>query len=458
MKNDDVELIQRSLTGDENAFAQLVKKYQKQVHALAWRKVGDFHIAEEITQDTFLRVYKKLATLQDPRRFAGWLYRIAARQCHAWLRKKRMQTQSLEDTDIELIEGATYSQYVAEEQAKAATDAQRDIVQRLLARLRESERTVVTLHYFGEMTCEEISRFLGVSASTVKSRLHRARHRLKKAEPMIREALEGFQIRANLTENIMQEISRIQPTPPPSGKPFVPWVLAASTLVLVLMAFGASSQYLTRFQQPYDLDTSSEMTVELIDTPIVLDLASKPDVRTQTGKSTTPSTGDGLTPNGDPSEYIPKFLSTQAKQVVLSEAAPSQQILSIFRTPTDGYQDYSLVDIDATAFKAGGTLTIDLWIGGAEGAGAFILFTSDSERSASGMPKVVLTSASGIVPGKGGRITHRFDEGTRFKLGATGNSFSGKGKVNSFLATISIDAASEKPDAPWVNPPARSTF
>ena len=441
MKNDDVQLIQRSLTGDENAFAQLVKKYQKQVHALAWRKVGDFHTAEEITQDTFLRVYKNLSTLKDPNRFTGWLYRIAARQCHAWLRKKRMQTQSLEDTDLELIEGVTYSQYVAEEQAKAATEAQRGIVQRLLARLQESERTVVTLHYFGEMTCEEISRFLGVSASTVKSRLHRARNRLKKAEPMIREALEGFQIRANLTEKIMQEISRIQPTPPSGGKPFVPWAIAASTLVLVLMAFGASSQYLTRFQQPYNFAAPSEMTVELIDTPIALDLASKPDVRTQVGKSATPSTGDGLAPNADPSEYIPRFLPTQTKKVVLSETEPSQQVLGVFRTPTAGYQDYSVVEIDTTAFKEGGTLTIDLWIGGAEGAGAFILFTNDNELSTDGMPKVVLTAASGIIPGKGGRITHRFDEGTRFKLGATGNSFSGEGKVNSFLATISIDAA-----------------
>ena len=441
MKNDDVQLIQRSLTGDENAFAQLVKKYQRQVHALAWRKVGDFHTAEEITQDTFLRVYKNLSTLKDPNRFTGWLYRIAARQCHAWLRKKRMQTQSLEDTDLELIEGVTYSQYVAEEQAKAATEAQRGIVQRLLARLQESERTVVTLHYFGEMTCEEISRFLGVSASTVKSRLRRARNRLKKAEPMIREALEGFQIRANLTEKIMQEISRIQPTPPSSGKPFVPWAIAASTLVLVLMAFGASSQYLTRFQQPYNFAAPSEMTVELIDTPIALDLASKPDVRTQVGKSATPSTGDGFAPNADPSEYTPRFLPTQTKKVVLSETEPSQQVLGVFRTPTAGYQDYSVVEIDTTAFKDGGTLTIDLWIGGAEGAGAFILFTNDNELLTDGMPKVVLTSASGIIPGKGGRITHRFDEGTRFKLGATGNSFSGEGKVNSFLATISIDAA-----------------
>ena len=439
MKNNDVELIQRSLTGDENAFAKLVRKYQKQVHTLAWRKVGDFHIAEEITQDTFLRVYKKLATLRDPRRFAGWLYRIAARQCYAWLRKKRIQTQSLEDTDTELIEGGTYSQYIAEEQEKAATEAQRDIVQRLLARLRESERTVVTLHYFGEMTCEEISQFLGVSASTVKSRLHRARHRLKKAEPMIREALEGFQIRANLTEKIMQEISRIQPAPPPSGKPFVPWAIAASSLILVVMALGASSQYLTRFQQSYNFDAPSEMTVELIDTPIVLNLTSKPDVRTQAGKSLKPSKGDGFAPNADPSEYRPRFLSTQAKNVVLNDEKPSQDVLSIFQTPAAGYQDYTVVEIDTTAFKNGGMLIIDLWIGSAEAAGAFILFVSDSELSTNGMPKSVLTSASGIIPGKGGRITHRFDNGTHFKLGATGNLFSGEGKVNSFLAKISID-------------------
>ena len=440
MKNDDVELIQSSLAGDENAFAKLVRKYQKQVHALAWRKVGDFHVAEEITQDTFLRVHKKLSTLKDPRRFAGWLYRIAARQCHAWLRKKRIQTQALEDTDLELIEGGTYSQYIAEEQEKAAIEAQRDIVQRLLARLRESERTVVTLHYFGEMTCEEISRFLGVSASTVKSRLRRARLRLKKAEPMIQEALEGFQIKANLTEKIMQEVSRIEPTSPSFGKPFVPWTIAASTLVLVLMAFGASSQYLTRFQQSYNFDAPSEMTVELIDTPIVLNLTSKPDVRTQAGKSTTPSKGDGFAPNADPSEYRPRFLSTQAKNVVLNDENPSQDVLSIFQTPEAGYQDYTVVEIDTTAFKDGGMLTIDLWIGSAEGAGAFILFASDSEGPTGGMPEVILTSASGIVPGKSGRITHRFDKGTHFKLGATGNSFSGKGKVNSFLAKISIDA------------------
>ena len=442
MKNDDVELIQQSLAGDQSAFAALVKKYQRPVHALAWRKVGDFHIAEEVTQDTFLQVYKKLATLKDPHRFEGWLYRIASRQCQAWLRKKRMQTQSLEETDPELIETMTYSQYIAEEQAKAATDAQRNIVHKLLARLQESERTVVTLHYFGEMTCEEISRFLGVSASTVKSRLRRARFRLRKAEPMIREALEGFQIRMNLTENIMQEISRIEPVIPSGGNPFMPWAIAASTLVLVVMALGVSNQYLTRFQQPYNLDATSEMTVELIDTPIVLNLTSKPDVRTQIGESTIPNKGSGVTTSTHLSEYTPRFLTAQTQIVTLTDAEPSRDILSIFRTPDAEYQDYTVVEIDATAFKDGGILTVDLWIGSAEAAGAFLLFDSDTELATDGMPEVILTAASGIVPGKSGKLTYRFDEGTRFKLGATGNSFSGIGKANSFLAKISIDPAS----------------
>ena len=443
MKNDDAQLIQRVLAGEQDAFAKLVKKYQKPVHALAWRKVGDFHIAEEITQDTFLQVYKKLGTLKDPHRFEGWLYRIASRQCQAWLRKKQMQTQSLDETDIDLIDNTTYSQYIAEEQAKAATEAQRSIVHKLLARLRESERTVVTLHYFGEMTCEEISRFLGVSASTVKSRLRRARFRLKKAEPMIREALEGFQIRASLTENIMQEISRIEPVIPSGGKPFVPWAIAASTLALVVMALGVSNQYLKRFQQPYNLNATSEMTVELVEAPIVLNLALKPDVRNRLGKSTTPNRGSGFTTSTNQSEYVPRFLTAQTKKVTLNDEKRSQQVLSIFRTPEATYQDYTVVEIDTTAFKDGGTLTIDLRIGRAEAAAAFILFESDTELNSDGMPKVILTSASGISPGKVGKLTYSFDSGAHFRVAATGNAFSGKGKVNSFLATISIDTKTD---------------
>ena len=126
MKNNDVELIQRVLEGDDDAFSMLVKKYQKQVHALAWRKIGDFHIAEEITQDTFLKAYKKLATLKEPQRFDSWLYVIAANRCSSWLRKKRLWTrplEQLEETDDEQLPKEKYSEFVVAENESTTTES-----------------------------------------------------------------------------------------------------------------------------------------------------------------------------------------------------------------------------------------------------------------------------------------------------------------------------------------------
>ena len=190
MRNDDIVLIQRILAGDAIAFERLVGKYQKQVHTLAWRKVRDFHIAEDITQETFLQVYQKLETLEDPTRFPGWLYVIADRLCIAWLRRNQRHTEPLEDTDISEVETEAYSRYIAMEHAKTFADARRDLVEELLAKLKEGNRTVITLHYLEGMTYAEMSDFLGVSKNTIKSRLRRARQQLKKYEFMVPEALD----------------------------------------------------------------------------------------------------------------------------------------------------------------------------------------------------------------------------------------------------------------------------
>ena len=292
MKKDDAKLIQRVLAGDNTAFSALVEKHKKSVHALAWRKTGDFHVAEEITQDTFLKAYQNLSTLKEPQKFSGWLYVIAANYCKMWMRKKRLSTQSLEDTSSAELERASYSGYVIAENERITVEAQREVVKKLLAKLQESDRIVITLYYLGGMTYEDISEFLGVSVSTIKSRLYRARQRLKKEEPMIRETLGNFQITPSLTENIMREISHLKPVAPSGSQPLVPWVLAASTLAVVFLMLGVGSQYLSRFQKPYSFDAASEMTVELIEAPIVLNLESKPDVRTQLGNVNTPSTSD----------------------------------------------------------------------------------------------------------------------------------------------------------------------
>ena len=309
MQNNDAELIQQTLEGNQQAFSTLVRKYQKPVHALVWRKIGDFHIAEEITQDIFLNVYKKLQTLKNPNLFAGWLYVSATRRCHAWLKKKRIRMESLEIMSPEELEELAYTEYRAEQQEEIVNEQQREVVKRLLQKLPESERTVVTLHYLGDMTCEDISKFLGVSQNTVKSRLHRARKRLKKAEHIVRENSGGFQFPTTLTEKVSQEIARIKPTAPSNSKPWIPWAVAASTTALVILLMGSGTQYLLHFQRPYSFDAKSEATVELVDTFFVRASKQKPSVRNQFGNTDIPGKRSGNTNHG-----------TKALQVVVDQS------------------------------------------------------------------------------------------------------------------------------------------
>ena len=326
MKNSDVKLIQRTLAGDQRAFSVLVRRYQKPLHALVWRKIGDFHIAEEIAQDIFLNVYKKLSTLKNPNRFAGWLYVIATRRCIAWLKKRRIPTKSLEAMPPEELEALAYAQYHAEQQEEVVSEQHREVVKRLLQKLPESERTVVTLHYLGDMTCEDISKFLGVSPNTVKSRLHRARKRLQKEEHIVREVLGCFQLSTALAENVLREIADIKPTAPAGGKPWVPWAVAASTTIFVILLMGSGTQYLSRFQQPYSLDASLETTVELVDASLVRATKKKLDVRNQFGNIDERGKNNGNTHPG-----------TDAHQIIADRSeAPDTSVRKSRWIPMDG--------------------------------------------------------------------------------------------------------------------------
>ena len=288
-REDDVQLIQRTLSGDDAAFGILLRRYQKSVHALVWRKIGDFHIAEDITQDTFLQAYKKLSTLKNHNQFAGWLYVIADRLCIDWSRKRGLLTQSLEDTPVEEVERASYIHHVSDAQETELTEHRRELVKKLLAKLPESERTVMTLYYLGEMTTKEIGKFLGVSVGTIKSRLRRGRERLQADEElMIQEVFGGVQIPASLGENVMRQVAEMKPTPSPAPKPFLPWMALGTAAVLIALLLGASNRYLTRFQKPYSFEAQSEPTIEIIDMPIIRDIEARPAVRNQVGRNTGP--------------------------------------------------------------------------------------------------------------------------------------------------------------------------
>lgn len=147
-------------------------------------------------------------------------------------------------------------------------------------------------------------------------------------------------------------------------------------------------------------------------------------------------------------ETLPESNNTIADhlKVVLTHENPEQEILSTFRAPGHGNQDYTVVEIDATAFEKGGLLIIDIWVGDAEAAGSFDLFAGDSELPTKGAPRNALLSAWGISPQNGSVIEHYFYQGQVFKLGATGDWFSEKGSINGFLAKISVEPTSEEKD------------
>lgn len=247
-------------------------------------------------------------------------------------------TQSLKDTPIKELDRLTYERYVSEERESEATERRYEIVEKLLERLPESERTVMVLYYLGEMTAKEIGNFLGVSVNTIKSRLRRARERLQSdQELLIQEVFSGVHISTGLSQNIMRQVADLTPTPPSATKPLVPWMAFGAATVLVLLLLGASDRYLTRFQKPYSFDAASEPTIEIVDAPIVLDIDVKPDVRNQVGRTVS------FNKNGNASLQTSEKISTSNAQAGSSkfsiaqwaqtDGPPAGYIRNIFATP-----------------------------------------------------------------------------------------------------------------------------
>ena len=127
--------------------------------------------------------------------------------------------------------------------------------------------------------------------------------------------------------------------------------------------------------------------------------------------------------------------------VVLTRDHAEKDVLSVFRTPETDTQDYTFIEIDTTAFKEGGMLVIDVWVGEAEVSGSFDLFAEDTTELA---PDNALASVRDISTNQREVVEYPFDRGQVFKLGAIGNT-GGNGKINGFLAKISVlEQAHEK--------------
>lgn len=130
--------------------------------------------------------------------------------------------------------------------------------------------------------------------------------------------------------------------------------------------------------------------------------------------------------------------TTRQLNIILDKEIQTKQVLDTFRSPGSGYQDYNVINIDTTAFKDGGVLNIEIEVGGAEPAGSFDLYDENDELPIEGIPDA-LASAWGVLPCQTDIITHEFDTGKVFKLGATGDWFSEKGNINAFQLKVYVE-------------------
>lgn len=172
----DSEIISRVLQGEQNAYAELVNRYQGYVFTLTLRLVKSREDAEEVAQDVFIKAYRSLADFRGESKFSTWLYTITSTTAITFLRKKKLDIHSLDDEKV--FEAANnrnsgFSANLVEQKSKI------EMVNQAISLLSPDDAEIITLFYKAEQNLEEISKILGLESNTVKVRLHRARTRLK---------------------------------------------------------------------------------------------------------------------------------------------------------------------------------------------------------------------------------------------------------------------------------------
>ena len=171
-----MEIIQQVLQGQQNSFAVLVERYQNFVFTIVLRYVKSREDAEEVSQDVFIKAYRSLADFKGASKFSTWLYTVTTTTCLTFLRKNKLEVQSLDNEKIFAVadnidSGASANQIEGKNRAVMVNEA--------IKLLSPDDAQVITLFYKGEQTLDEIAQIMGKEVNAVKVQLHRARARLK---------------------------------------------------------------------------------------------------------------------------------------------------------------------------------------------------------------------------------------------------------------------------------------
>lgn len=183
-RDDDTRLVHASLSGDSEAFGELVKKYERLIYNTSCQLVGNSDDAFDVSQETFIKAYRSLGSFRGDSKFSTWLYRICQNAAKDYMRSKsRRQTISLtayDDDDTKEVQlDIPDDDMMSQPDNLLEREESRKAVRNAISQLSEDHKNVIVLRDIEGYSYDEISEILNLEIGTVKSRLNRARLAIK---------------------------------------------------------------------------------------------------------------------------------------------------------------------------------------------------------------------------------------------------------------------------------------
>jgi len=348
VRTEDGYLVNRCLNGEPEAFGFLVDRYKESVYSFAYAKLGNFHDAEDVTQEVFIKAYQKLRTLKRWDSFHAWIYSITTNLCKNWLRAKsrRPDREYIEDEGPKTLRTSSMNSY--------RDELRRESLYEALHLLPEIHRQVLTLHYLGGMNTKEIARFLGTSPNAIIQRLYRARAKLKEEMlAMMNITFEEQRLPAGFTIRAVEMVKRmkIQPVPRTAG---LPWGISLATgIIIAVLSIGSHLSLPDLMPYPMSSAHTSEMAVtEVGEMPVeILRISQVPVLSGMQGDdygggSQLPDQQNAfLAPRGEGEEWPEKPTAQLGKGSIQQIAySPDGKLLAAAGRPGIGLYDADSLD------------------------------------------------------------------------------------------------------------------
>jgi RNA polymerase sigma-70 factor (ECF subfamily) len=189
----DADVVGLAQQGREAAYRELVRRYERPVFSLVYRMVRDRELAEDLTQDTFIRVLNHVDRYRPEFKFSSWLFKIANNVAIDHLRRRHLETVSMEGSPHaatpDAVEATSFEVAGQQESALDELEAKElgSAIEVAIGRLRPEYRSCIMLRHVEGRSYEEIAATLDLPLGTVKTYIHRARHELRRALEHLRE-------------------------------------------------------------------------------------------------------------------------------------------------------------------------------------------------------------------------------------------------------------------------------